>query len=197
MLSSQPKNVAPKLYLSWGLYSTFHSRHCEFGRAAVASILDSTLPQLRYLGFVKKDFFSKVHEAISSTIYTHWDGSRESGPQQRPRESGQVGPLGLKVLAVNASGQVVWPESILRGYPPNSAEHRALEAKRAAVLEMCPEVQTSSQQTTVRSTARPDFGIEGGKVLLDYTRMVDLAGIPSGDFTGERQGPTCFIPKKI
>ena len=187
--------VVLELYLSWGLYTTFYSRHCEFGRAAVASILDSTLPQLRYMGYVKKDFFSKVHEAISSTIYTHWDASRESGPQQRPRESGSVGPLGLKVLAVSASGQVVWPDSLLSGYPSNSAEYKALEAKRAAFLEMCPQVQTSSQQTTVRSTARPDFSIEGGKEPLDHTRMVDLAGIPAGDFTAERQGPKCFTQK--
>ena len=190
MHSFQTKNL-------WVLCITFRSRHCEFGRAAVASILDNTLPQLRYMGYVKKDFYAKVHEAISSTVYTHWDASKESGPQQRPRESGSAGPLGLKVLAVNASGQVVWPDSLLSQYPSNSAEYKALETKRVAFLEMCPQVKTSSQETTVRSTARPDFTIEGGKQPLDYTRMVDLAGIPAGDFTGERQGPTSFIQKMI
>ena len=116
------------------------------------------------------------------------------GPSSAPEKVDQ------SVLLVSKSWQSAqvakwFGLTLLSGYPSNSAEYKALEAKRAAFLEMCPQVQTSSQQTTVRSTARPDFSIEGGKEPLDHTRMVDLAGIPAGDFTGERQGPNCFTQK--
>lgn len=86
--------------------------HCEFARAAVQCILDNTIPQAHYMGFVRKDFFAKIHESISSTLYEYWDNSEISGPKQRPRESNTSAPLGFKLLAVNSHGQVVWPDSI-------------------------------------------------------------------------------------
>ena len=170
-------------------------RHCEFGRAAVTAILDNSLPQLSYLGYIKKNSFAKIHEAVSSLVYDHWDNSNESGPQQRPRDTDAVGPLGLKVLAVNNSGHVVWPESVMSQFPASSAEFAFLEDMRKQFLVMCPEgveQQSPGRATTtptpVRSTGRPDFSIDGGKEPLDPLRVVDLAGVPATEFTAERWG---------
>lgn len=113
-------------------------RHCEFARAAVQCILDNTIPQAHYMGFVRKDFFAKIHESISSTLYEYWDNSEISGPKQRPRESNTSAPLGFKLLAVNSHGQVVWPDSIEGAFPQGSKEIEVIHKKKVVDVPQCP-----------------------------------------------------------
>lgn len=157
---------------------------------------------MHYLGFVRKDFCTKVHESISATIYDHWDSTESlSGPKHRPRDDDGRAPLGLKLLAVNSSGQVVWPESILASFPPNTAERAVIEQRKLAFLQLCPEVPAQQTQASPASSAQAtqgpartlgsvDFTIENGALPIDPTRVVDLPGVPSSDFTADRPGPT-------
>ena len=105
-------------------------RHCEFARAALQCIFDNSLPQLHYLGFVKKEFYPKVQEALSSLGYEFWDTSEESGPKIRPRETAEENVLGLKLLAMFGDCRVVWPDTLMGRFPPGSEEHKALAAKK-------------------------------------------------------------------
>ena len=140
--------------------------------------------------------FAKTQEAISSMLYEHWDNAAEiSGPRQRPRESATAQPLGFKLLAVNSNGKVVWPDSILGAFHEGTAEYKELEKKKAKFLEMCPSSAPASagQRDSVstsnpRSSATPDFSIEDGAMPIDPSRVVDLAGISTQDFTAERPG---------
>lgn len=167
-------------------------RHAEFARASVQAILDSTLSQLHYLGFIKKESFGKVHNSISACIYEHWDGSSESGPATRPKTAEGSCSLGLKVLAMSSNGHVLWPEPLMSRFAPGTIEHQALEAKRAAFLEMYPESAEAQaaggSKGSERSNARPDFTIEGGAKPLDVNRKLEITGVPAAEFTFERQG---------
>ena len=166
-------------------------RHREFARAAVQCILDSIIPQAHYLGFVRKEFYAKIHESISSTLYEYWDSSEISGPKQRPRESNTSAPFGFKLLAVNSHGQVVWPDSIEGAFPQGSKEIEIIQKKKAAFLEMCPNAPRQDQPTSTsqpRTSSTPDSSIEDGATPIDPTRMVDLARIPAAEFTAERSG---------
>ena len=166
-------------------------RHCEFARAAAECILDKTLPQLRYIGFVKKEFLAKVQEAISATVYQHWDDSTESGPKTRPQEAESSEPLGFKVLSMSANGDITWPDSVTTRFPPDTSEFKALDARRQKFLELCPAHGTPAQvgeASVSRSSARPDYSIDNGAEPLDTTRLLDLPGVPSAEFTAQRQG---------
>jgi hypothetical protein len=90
------------------------------------------------MGFVRKDFFAKIHESISSTLYEYWDNSEISGPKQRPRESNTSAPLGFKLLAVNSHGQVVWPDSIEGAFPQGSKEIEVIHKKKVVDVPQCP-----------------------------------------------------------
>ena len=167
-------------------------RHVEFARAAATSIFDNTLPQAHYLGFVKKENYSKTQEALSELVYAHWDQSDESGPKARPRSENNNEPIGLKILAM-VNGTVVWPDSLGTRFPAGSMEHKELEKKRLDFVAKYPQpagdtVQPARPTQTARSTARPDFSIDNGALPLDPTRVVDLAGVSASDFTAERWG---------
>ncbi|CAK9114864.1 Uncharacterized protein SCF082_LOCUS53189 [Durusdinium trenchii] len=164
--------------------------HVEFARAAATSIFDNTLPQAHYLGFVKKENYSKTQEALSELVYAHWDQSDESGPKARPRSENNNEPIGLKILAM-VNGTVVWPDSLGTRFPAGSMEHKELEKKRLDFVAKYPQpagdtVQPARPTQTARSTARPDFSIDNGALPLDPTRVVDLAGVSASDFTAER-----------
>lgn len=166
-------------------------RHCEFARAAAECILDKTLPQLRYIGFVKKEFLAKVQEAISATVYQHWDDSTESGPKTRPQEAESSEPLGFKVLSMSANGDITWPDSVTTRFPPDTSEFKALDARRQKFLELCPAHGTPArvgEASVSRSSARPDYSIDNGAEPLDTTRLLDLPGVPTAEFTAQRQG---------
>ena len=155
-------------------------------------MLDGTLPQLHYLGFVKKESFQKVHNNISASVYEHWDGSSESGPATRPKADAGECSLGLKVLAMS-NGKVLWPEALMSRFAPGTPEQQSLDAKRTAFIEMYPESAetqpAASTKGTERSNARADFTIEGGARPLDPNRTLEITGVPTAEFTFQRQEP--------
>lgn len=153
--------------------------------------MDGTLPQLHYLGFVRAEHLPKVHEAITAQVYEHWDNSSESGPKTRPRESDELQPLGLKVLA-SANGIIQWPQSLSERFPQDTPEHKALEAKHEEFLQLYPQgastaAPTTQSSTPSRSNAKPDFSIDHEALPLDPNRAVDLPGVSVADFTAQRQ----------
>lgn len=111
-------------------------------------------------------------------------GTTLKSPKQRPRESNTSAPLGFKLLAVNSHGQVVWPDSIAGAFPQGSKEIEVIQKRKAEFLEMCQSTSTSQPRTS----STPDFSIEGGATPIDPTWMVDMAEIPSAEFTAERPG---------
>ena len=170
----------------------FRVRHCEFAKAAASCILDNSIPQLHYLGFVRKDYYSKIHTSLSSVVYEYWDTLAEAGPQTRPRETQGSEQVGLKVLAMTAGGAVSWPPALFEKFGEGTAERHALDKKKEAFVGQYPESlsesapRSSRQSEPPRSTARPDFSIDGGATPLDTTRCVDLAGVKASDFTAKR-----------
>lgn len=170
-------------------------RHCEFARAALASLFDNSLPQLHYMGYVRKESFAKTQTALTSLVYEYWDTLEVAGPKTRPREDGGCAPPPLKVLAVASDGSLSWPSTLMDRFPEGSTERLALEKKKEAFGEQYPESlpkpgsgqqRSPSKGTQPRSGARPDFTIEGGALPVDPSRIVDLAGVKAADFTAER-----------
>ena len=167
-------------------------RYAEFARASVQVMLDSSLDQLHYLGFVRKECYSKVHNSISATVYEHWDASADSGPATRPKQQEASCSLGLKVLALSPNGSVVWPESLMTRFAPGTLEGQALEAKQKAFADMYPEsVQTGMPAAgqVERSNARTDFTIENGSKPIDPSQKLELTGLPAAEFTLDRWVP--------
>ena len=159
-------------------------------------LFDNSLPQLYYLGFVRKEHFSKVQSSLSAIVYEHWDGLKEAGPRTRPRED-EAGPcpVGLKVLALSSDGSVGWPESLFSRFPEGSVERLSLEKKRDEFFKKFPNTSSDSKDgtsgsthnpTPSRSAAKPDYSIDGGIQPLDPMRVIDLAGVPASSFTAER-----------
>ena len=172
------------------------ARHAEFAKAALSILFDASVPQLYYIGFLRKEQFGRIQNALSAIVYEHWDSLPEAGPRTRPRdETAGPGSVGLKVLALTSDGLVSWPNTLLSRFPEGSAERLAVEKKREDFLKQYPQaatqtkVGTESSRTstgTSRSSGSPDYSIDGGAVPLDPTRCIELAGVPASDFTSER-----------
>ena len=160
-------------------------RQCEFGRAALERALGNVVPKVYYMGIMRPDMKSVVQD-LEQQVYKHWDGSRESGPKQRPR-SEQEQPS-LPILRW-ADGVPKLPEQVLSSFPAESSQHAEIVKMEAALNNLWPAPaavpRAESAQGPVRTPAVPDFT---DSTVLDVNREISLAHVAAAGFQVDRPG---------
>jgi hypothetical protein len=131
-------------------------------------------------------------KALEEMVYTNWDSSDSAPPKARPIEA--VPDPALTLLTWDGSA-ARFPESVLSKFAAGTAAHHEVQSMKAQLIQEFPESAGSGNRTGVgqqtrtrpRATARPDFTIEGGKMPLDVTRLLDLPHQPADGFSVTRR----------
>ena len=124
----------------------------------------------------------------------NWDSSSTAPPRTRSAEA--LPEPNLHLLTWN-NGVPGFPDNIINKFPEGSDAFLQVSALKKKLIEAFPDAAASnqasqSQQSPGRSTNRaraagqPDFTVEGGKVPLDITRLLDKQVTSASAFTVER-----------
>ena len=167
----------------------------------LARLLDgsSRRPPVHYIGCFRSEQ-EDVKTQLEEQVYKHWGQSSTAPPRNRPSESLPEPSLVLLTWNNSAPG---FPDSILSKFPEGSAAyHEMVNLKKKLVMQF-PEAASAPQQaqsqqsraaTRARAAGQPDFTVEGGKVPLDFSRLLDKVSTPASSFSVERPGPVKIQP---
>ena len=139
-------------------------------------------------------------KALEEMVYTNWDNSDSAPPKARPTEPMADPTLSLLTRDGSAAR---FPDSVLSKFAAGTAAHHEVQTMNAQLIQEFPESggnraglgQGQQNRTRPRATGRPDFSIEGGKMPLDVTRLLDLPHVPADGFSVTRrpvQTKLCF-----